>query len=346
RTEQDLHHVIYTSHHILMDGWSNAQLLAEVLQDYAGLSGTPQPGRYSDYIDWLQRQDPAQSQAFWQQQLQPLEAPTRLALSIRQPVNTPDAGYGNYRQVLDQQQTLALTAFARQHHVTVNTLVQATWLLLLQRYTGQACVTFGATVSGRPADLKGVEQQLGLFINTLPVIASPRAEQRVSEWIEQVQAQNLALREYEHSPLYDIQRWANGGGESLFDTLLVFENYPVSEALQQGAPAGLVFSGTQNREQTNYPLTLAIGLGTQLSVHYSYDRRFFDGQAVEQVAGHFGQLLLGLVEDAQQALGEMQLLKDDEQQQILVDWNRTAQPYPAEQCVHQLVEAQAARTPD
>ncbi|QKZ07661.1 non-ribosomal peptide synthase/polyketide synthase [Pseudomonas eucalypticola] len=346
RTAEDGYHLIYTSHHILMDGWSNAQLLAEVLQEYAGLSGTPQPGRYSDYIDWLQRQDPAQSQAFWQQQLQPLEAPTRLALSIRQPVNTPDAGYGDYRQVLDQQQTLALTAFARQHHVTVNTLVQATWLLLLQRYTGQACVTFGATVSGRPADLKGVEQQLGLFINTLPVIASPRAEQRVSEWIEQVQAQNLALREYEHSPLYDIQRWANGGGESLFDTLLVFENYPVSEALQQGAPAGLVFSGTQNREQTNYPLTLAIGLGTQLSVHYSYDRRFFDSQAVEQVAGHFGQLLLGLVEDAQQALGEMQLLKGDEQQQILVDWNRTAQPYPAEQCVHQLVEAQAARTPD
>ncbi|MFD2837137.1 condensation domain-containing protein [Azotobacter vinelandii] len=143
--------------------------------------------------------------------------------------------------MFDPQQTRCLSEFARAQRVTVNTLVQAAWLLLLQRYSGQATVCFGATVAGRPAELQGVEGQLGLFINTLPVIASPRAEQRVGEWLGQVQAQNLGLREHEHTPLYEIQRWAGLGGEALFDSLLVFENYPIAEALQQGAPEGLVF---------------------------------------------------------------------------------------------------------
>ncbi len=115
--------------------------------------------------------------------------------------------------------------------------MQAAWLLLLQRYSGQASVAFGATVSGRPAQLKGVEQQIGLFINTLPVIARPSAEQSVAQWLQGVQAQNSALREHEHTPLFDIQRWAGQGGEALFDNILVFENYPVSEALQHSEPA-------------------------------------------------------------------------------------------------------------
>ncbi|WP_277592658.1 condensation domain-containing protein [Pseudomonas chlororaphis] len=104
-----------------------------------------------------------------------------------------------------------MSEFARQQKVTVNTLVQAAWLLLLQRCTGQDTVVFGATVSGRPAELKGVEQQIGLFINTLPVVAAPRPEQSLGEWLQVVQARNLALRDFEHTPLYDVQRWAGLG---------------------------------------------------------------------------------------------------------------------------------------
>ncbi|WP_287815300.1 condensation domain-containing protein, partial [Pseudomonas sp.] len=346
RTAADTHHVVYTSHHILMDGWSNSRLLGEVLQAYGAVPNAVQPGRYRDYIGWLHAQDPVHTQTFWQLQLNSFQGPTLLAQAMPKYDLASGTRHAEHLQVIDSPQTARLNSFARQHRVTVNTLVQAAWLLLLQRYTGQACVTFGATVSGRPADLKGVEQQLGLFINTLPVIASPRAEQRVSEWIEQVQAQNLALREYEHSSLSEIQRWAGAASEGLFDTLLVFENYPVSEALQQGAPAGLEFSGTHHLEQTNYPLTLLMGLGETLSIHYSYDRDHFSDAGVAQIASHFAQVLQSLVGDSERCIAELAMLSVDEQQQILVDWNRTAQPYPAEQCVHQLVEAQAARTPD
>ncbi|WEK32623.1 MAG: non-ribosomal peptide synthase/polyketide synthase [Candidatus Pseudomonas phytovorans] len=345
RTDDETCHLVFTSHHILMDGWSNAQLLGEVLQAYAGLPNGGLTGRYRDYIEWLHRQDPVQAQAFWQQQLQDLNEPTRLALAMRQDKARLGTGYGEHQQRLSEQQTQALGAFARQQRVTVNTLVQAAWLLLLQRYTGQSCVSFGATVSGRPAELRGVEQQLGLFINTLPVVASPRPQQRVAQWVQQLQAQNLALREYEHSPLYDIQRWAGSGGEGLFDTLLVFENYPVGEALQQSAPAGLVFGNVHGHEQSSVPLTLAIGAGAQLSVHYSYDRECFTEESIAQIARHFGTLLQALIEDAQQVVARLPLLEAQERQAIIHDWNRAPVVHHPDQCLHQLIETQAARTP-
>ncbi|MGI4836841.1 MAG: non-ribosomal peptide synthase/polyketide synthase [Janthinobacterium lividum] len=346
RTQDNSHHLIYTNHHILMDGWSNAQLLGEVLQTYAGIAESPQGSRFRDYIDWLQRQDKAQSEAFWRAQLRAVEAPTLLAQAIGQDADQLSTGYGERLQVLSIAQTRSLSEFARGQRVTVNTLVQAAWLLLLQRYTGQACVAFGATVSGRPAELKGVEQQLGLFINTLPVIASPTPEQTVAQWLEQVQAQNVSLREYEHTPLAEVQRWAGQGGESLFDNILVFENYPVSEALQQGAPAGLVFQGTQNHEQTHYPLTLAVGLAETLTVHYSYERGHYTAAMVEQVAGHFANLLQALTQDPQHRIGDLPLLGVEEHRQIVADWNATQAHYPSDSCIHQLIEAQVEATPD
>ncbi|WP_338460410.1 non-ribosomal peptide synthase/polyketide synthase [Azotobacter vinelandii DJ] len=346
RTGENRHHLIYTNHHILLDGWSGSQLQGEVLQAYTG-KPIGHPGlRYRDYIAWLGRQDRAASEAFWREQLGALEEPTRLAQAIKIDEAEKRAGHGDHQQVFDPQQTRCLSEFARAQRVTVNTLVQAAWLLLLQRYSGQATVCFGATVAGRPAELQGVEGQLGLFINTLPVIASPRAEQRVGEWLGQVQAQNLGLREHEHTPLYEIQRWAGLGGEALFDSLLVFENYPIAEALQQGAPEGLVFERLAVREQTNYPLTLAIGLGETLTVRYGYDRGHFDAAGIERIAGHFARLLQGLTSDARAAIGELPLLAPEEYRQIVHDWNRTEASYPSERSVHQLIEDQVARTPE
>ncbi|QLF91734.1 amino acid adenylation domain-containing protein [Pseudomonas sp. ABC1] len=345
RTDENSHHLIYTGHHILMDGWSNSQLLGEVLQAYAGVQSNSQTGRYRDYIDWLQKQDKAISETFWREQLNELEEPTRLAQAIRQDRAHLGTGYGDHYQALDQHQTRYLSEFARQQRVTVNTLVQAAWLLLLQRYTGQDTVSFGATVAGRPAELKGVEQQLGLFINTLPVIASPKPERSVAQWIEQVQARNLALREHEYTPLYEVQRWAGLGGEALFDTILVFENYPISEALQQGAPEGIKFGPVMSQEQTNYPLTLAVGLGDTLSIHYSYDREHFSASTVQRISEHFRNLLQTLAYSPRKALGELPLLSQDEQQQIIYDWNRTEANYPSDQCIHELIEEQVRRTP-
>ncbi|WP_158467836.1 condensation domain-containing protein, partial [Pseudomonas putida] len=335
RTGEDSHHLVYTSHHILMDGWSNSRLLGEVLQRYHGEVPAQSGARYRDYIEWLQRQDAALSQRFWSEQLAVLDEPTRLVQVLRS--TTTALGYTDRHYALDQAETRKLNEFAREQRVTLNTLVQAAWLLLLQRYTGQSSVTFGATVSGRPAELAGIEEQLGLFINTLPVVGSPRPEQRVADFVQQVQTLNLALREHEHTPLYDIQRWAGQGGEALFDTILVFENYPVSEALQQAAPDDLKFGSVINLEQTHYPLTLIVSAGDALGVRFNFDRQRFSEDAMARLVEHFDHLLRALVVDPQAALGELALPSVAGQE---------VAAFPSEQCIHQRIEAQAARVPE
>ncbi|WP_434695427.1 non-ribosomal peptide synthase/polyketide synthase [Pseudomonas sp. Z1-14] len=345
RVAQERYHLIYTSHHILMDGWSNSQLLGEVLQRYSGQPVAVSGSRYRDYIAWLQRQDAAASEAFWKPALQQLEAPTRLADAVAKPAEM-GSGYGDHVHVLDEALTRRLEAFARASKVTVNTLVQAAWLLLLQRYTGKTTVAFGATVAGRPADLPGIEQQIGLFINTLPVIASPRAEQTLASWLQAVQAQNLALREFEHTALLDIQRWAGQGGDALFDSLLVFENYPIAQALEQGAPDGLRFGSPVTQEQTNYPLTLLVGLERQLSVHMSYQRASFSAATVERLAAHLAQLLGQMSANGERCLGELSMLEFDEHQRLTHDWNPVDAPFEQDLCIHQLIARQAQSTPD
>ncbi|MFL6966766.1 non-ribosomal peptide synthase/polyketide synthase [Pseudomonas alvandae] len=345
RVADDRYHLIYTSHHILMDGWSNSQLLGEVLQRYSGQSIAVSGGRYRDYIAWLQRQDAAASEAFWKPSLMRLEAPTRLADAVGKPTDA-GVGYGYHVHVLDESLTRRLETFARASKVTVNTLVQAAWLLLLQRYTGKSTVAFGATVAGRPADLPGIEQQIGLFINTLPVIASPRAEQSLDSWLQAVQAQNLALREFEHTALLDIQRWAGQGGDALFDSLLVFENYPIAEALEQGAPDGLRFGSPITQEQTNYPLTLLVGLERQLSVHVSYQLASFAPATVERLAAHLAQLLGQMTAQGERPLGELSMLEFDEHQCLTHDWNPVDAPFEQDVCVHQLIARQAEASPD
>ncbi|WP_420231956.1 non-ribosomal peptide synthase/polyketide synthase [Pseudomonas sp. ABY48] len=347
RTGTDRHHLIYTNHHLLMDGWSSAQLLGEVLQHYRGDSVARPAGRYRDYIAWLQRQDVSLDEGFWTQQLRTLDEPVRLAQVFARPAQDVSANlYGHHRVQLDVQQTQRLAEFAREAKVTVNTLVQAAWLLLLQRYTGKASVAFGATVAGRPADLVDVEGQIGLFINTLPVIVSPRPEQDVGDWLHSVQAQNLALREFEHTALFDIQRWAGLGGEALFDNILVFENYPISEALERGAPEGLRFGAVDNLEQTNYPLTLLVSLGAELAVQFSYQCASFAPASVEQIGVHLQRLLLQMTDGTQRPLGELSLLDGRETRRHVQAWNATSAGYPDEHCVHRLFEAQARQTPD
>ncbi|MEJ5866001.1 amino acid adenylation domain-containing protein, partial [Pseudomonas farsensis] len=343
RTQEDRYHLIYTHHHILMDGWSSSQLLGEVLQHYAGVPQQSQGVRYSDYIAWLQAQDPAASRAFWQSQLAQLSAPTRLAQTL--PCTATGNGHGEYLQAFEPARTQALNEFARHHKVTVNTVLQATWALLLQRYGGQDCVVFGATVAGRPVELKGIDQQIGLFINTLPVITRPQPEQSVGDWLQAVQLQNLALREHEHTPLFEIQRWAGQGGDALFDNILVFESYPVSEALQQGAPDGLRFGELSNHEQSNYPLMLMINLGESLSLHYRHDMAHFAPARIEQLACHFDTLLGNLMVAADQPLGNLQILDRSEQQLQLACSTATTRDWPRHLCIHQMITAQALERP-
>jgi amino acid adenylation domain-containing protein/non-ribosomal peptide synthase protein (TIGR01720 family) len=337
-------HLIYTSHHILMDGWSNAQLLAEVLQHYASGQSLPAPtGQYRDYLGWLQQQSAVAGEQFWKTALAPLQAPTLLAEALRPPVGAQ--GSEEFRVALDSRATQRLADFARQQKVTLNTILQAAWSLLLHRYTGQDCVVFGATVAGRSAPLPGIEEQLGLFINTLPLVCVMKPHCTVSQWLSELQGLNLAMREFEYVPLYDIQGWAGQQGSALFDSLLVFENFPVAEALTQGAPAGLSFGNLHNHERTHYPLTLGIELGENLSLEFSYDAARFSAAHVAELSANLQHLLMQLVELPEAALGALELLDVDGKKALLAICQPVAVQLSTALLVHEQIAAQAASTP-
>ncbi|WP_317658691.1 non-ribosomal peptide synthase/polyketide synthase [Pseudomonas sp. KU43P] len=303
--------LVWTYHHLLLDGWSLSLLIGQVLRRYLG-QPLPAPGRYRDYLDWLQTRDPLVSERFWRERLQALEEPTFLAQALAG--ERGESGHQAIYSHLDSVRSERLKQFARSQRVTLNTLVQAAWLLLLQRYTGQRCVAFGATVSGRPAELPGAQDTLGLFINTVPIVQAPRPEQQLGDWLQELQAYNLTAREHEHTPLSQVQRWAGRGGQALFDSIVVFENQPVDSLLSEWDDGELQFETVRGHGVTNYAMDLMVTLGDTLEIEYMFLRQHFNLAEVEGIRRHLEQLLEGFCEGADRPLGALAMLDEDELQ--------------------------------
>ncbi|WP_042339971.1 non-ribosomal peptide synthetase, partial [Paraburkholderia ferrariae] len=345
RTAEHTHRLIWTHHHLLLDGWSTSLLLGDVLRAYAGQGDrSAGAGRYRDYIAWLGTRDRAAGLDYWKEQVLRIDEPTRLASALASPASAQAGARGEYRVELGHAVSDALAAWARRERVTVNTLVQGAWAVLLQRYTRQRAVVFGATVSGRPPELPHAERMLGLFINTLPVVLEPRAEATLGEWLRAAQDQALAMREYEQTPLSDIQKLAGAGRHGLFDTLVVFENYPVDEALNEGAAVGLDASRVVTREQTHYPLALSVGQAADgLTLRYDYAADCFDAARIETIARQFQRLLERMPEA--QRLADLDL-NDARDVSALLAAGDNLQTHDGTDWVHVRIAAQAQATPD
>ncbi|MBA1200983.1 amino acid adenylation domain-containing protein [Pseudomonas capeferrum] len=305
----DRQHLIWTSHHLLMDGWSASRLIGDVLAHYRQAPVEPLTYRYRDYIAWLQRQDAAASEAFWRTKLGGLEGATLLVDAFPKPAQ----GRGGHAALYlkwDEVQTQSLQEAAQRLRITVNTLIQAVWLLVLQRCTGQQNVCFGATVAGRPADVQGADKLLGLFINTIPVIQSPSATSSVAQWLQVLQTYNLEARDFEHTSLADIQRWSGRSGQALFDSIIVFENYPIDDRLQQGMEGDLSFGKVETRDVTNYAMDLAVNLGATLSVEFLYLRSCFSEASVGRIVESFDTLLNAVLDNPQACVGNLPMVRE------------------------------------
>ncbi|OIN52091.1 non-ribosomal peptide synthase/polyketide synthase [Pseudomonas costantinii] len=320
RLEDDRYQMIWTCHHILMDGWSSSRLFGEVMQFYAHGQVQGRNGRYREFIEWLQRQDQGALENFWRGRLAPLEQATSLnqAMFPRHVEDLP--GHQALYSRWDAAQTARVQQACRTLQITPNTLIQGAWLLLLQRFTGQSTVVFGATVAGRPAGLANADNILGLFINTLPVIQTLDPEQPLDQWLHQLQAYNMDIREHAHAPLADIQRWSGLGGQGLFDSIIVFENYPIDERLGEQQGTGLSFGESRNHDVTNFPMDLAVNLGEQLSIEYLFLRNAFSVEAVELIRRSMEDTLEAMIVAPRERLGNLQRLRA-EQWQAFEQWS-------------------------
>ncbi|HVT15954.1 MAG TPA: non-ribosomal peptide synthase/polyketide synthase [Thermoanaerobaculia bacterium] len=353
RTGAESHRLLWSSHHLLFDGWCFSLLLGEVFTLYAAAAAgrearlPPPPRPFRDYIAWLAGRDEEEAEAHWRRLLRGFTAPTPL------PFDRPAGDEGGSRAsdyhertaTLPAPETAALEALAQRLQVTVNTLVQGCWALLLARYAQVSDVVFGTVVSGRPAELPGAESMVGLFINTVPMrVEIPPAEPS-SAWLVRLQASQFELREHAWTPLARIQALAEvPAGEPLFASLLAYENYPLDRSL--GERLGeLRIGDVAVGERTNYPLTLTAVARGDLSLRLTASRRFEPATARRMLA-HLANLLGALADDAERPPRSLPLLAAAERHQLTAEWNDTAADFPAASSIPELFAEQAARRPD
>ncbi|MBR1251928.1 amino acid adenylation domain-containing protein [Bradyrhizobium sp. AUGA SZCCT0169] len=325
RLDDARHWLIWTHHHIFIDGWSSARLVAEVLQHMSGGALPTVQGNYRDYISWLQGRDHAAAARFWRGALGKLDTPTLLANALPSNGMVPEAaGHASIALAVSAELTERLKSFAKRERVTLNTLLQGAWAQLLRRHSRQGAISFGVTVSGRPAELAGSEEMVGLFINTLPIVDAPSPEASVGDWLRQLQEQNLVLREHGWTPLYEIQRLAGHAGQTLFDSILVFENYPIDEALRKTGEDGPRLGRVEHVTPTNYALAVAVFAGADaLNLELNYDRARFDGAGIQRLRDGLYGLLEQVVADAGRPVGDIGLPDNDEARRLL-DWSGAA----------------------
>ncbi|WP_375772564.1 non-ribosomal peptide synthase/polyketide synthase [Archangium gephyra] len=351
RLADDAMRFVWSHHHLLVDGWSLGLLISEVFSLYESFRAgvTPQPAPrapFRDYIAWLQRRDASADESFWRGYLEGFTAPTPLPADTHAtPPQGQQPAHPTLELGLSAEATSALQDFARQHQLTLNTLALASWGLVLSRYSGEQDVVFGNTVAGRPPELPGSDTLVGIFINSLPArVRVPSGSAPLLPWLQSLQAQQLELRQYEHSPLVQVQSFSQvPRGTSLFDSLLVFENYPL-DASMSGTVPSLQVSDVQAFEHTNYPLTLSVLPGQTLRLRAVYDSPRFEPASMQRLLEHWRSALLSLASASR--LGDVSLLSDAERQQVLVQWNATAADFPATSCIHHLFEQQVALRPD
>ena len=348
--EAQVHQVIWTYHHLILDGWSLPLLLQEwgAIYDEANSSGSyerlPSELPYRDYIAWLEHQDHDAAKKFWEKQLSGISTPTPLGID-RRPETPPAAGgkscVSSFSHFLSSEQTASLQELSRRQRLTLSTLVQGAWAVLLSRYGGQNDVVFGVTRSGRPPELTKFEQRVGMYINTLPMRILVDDDQPVREWLRDLQTRNQEQQRFEFAALADIHGVSGFSRQNpLFDSVVVFENYPVrSETVN----SQLRVADVHVDEQTNYPLSIFAVVQEQLELRLLFDGSRFTASSIERLA-HELELVLDKMASDSTKIGQVvgQLLPPQRLHKDHFGEFCDSECFPA---VHELIAAQAQEFP-
>jgi amino acid adenylation domain-containing protein len=340
RVGDDEHRFVLTIHHIVLDGWSLPVLVRELFASYDGRR-LPAPGSYRRFVSWLADRDRDAARAAWREVLAGLDAPTMVG---------PPAGARLGRRAvtswpLPEPLTAGVHELARTCHTTANIVLQAAYAQLLAAWTGRRDVVFGTTVSGRPAELPGAESMVGLLINTLPVRATFTAAGTTTDLLAQLHTAHNQTLDHQHLALSEIHRLS--GHDQLFDTLFVYENYPLDTTAPLGIE-GLAVSGVSTREYNHYPLSIQALPGTRLRLRAEYDTTVFDDATIEDLLGRFVRILTAMTTCPTRPLSRIDVIDTAEQARLEAWGNRAAltEPGPAPLSIPAAFAAYVDRNPD
>ncbi|GAA3858718.1 non-ribosomal peptide synthetase [Streptomyces sedi] len=345
RLGESRHRLVLTKHHILVDGWSMPVLVKELFALYSARGderGLPRVTPFRQYLSWLGEQDQSAAESAWHQALAGLEEPTLLA-GEREGGELPASQPRALTVELPAELTQRVRDAARSHGLTLNSVLQGVWGLLLARLTGRDDVVFGATVSGRPPEIPGIETMVGLFINTLPVRVESPARRSLVEVFSATQTRQAELMAHQHIGLTDVQRLA--GHPTLFDTIAVFENYPLDPADLQPSDPELSLADLSANDATHYPLgVIASVVDGRLRMRLDHRTEVFPTERVREIGDRLARLFTAFADDPEQPAGRVDLLGEEELHRTLVSWNGTGREV-APATIPELFALQAARTP-
>ncbi|MBP0011694.1 MAG: amino acid adenylation domain-containing protein [Roseofilum sp. SBFL] len=295
RLEDKAYYFVFTVHHILVDGWSLGVIFQDLLTLYQGLTrdshySLSSTYPYRNYITWLYNQDLTEAQEFWQEKLRGFTQPTPLGKEVASDdFALPEQPYGRRTISLSESSTEALNLLVKKNRVTFNILIQGIWGLLLSRYSHQLDVVFGASVSGRPPEISGIESMVGLLINTVPIRCAVIPDLLLWSWLQEHQQQQFQQKSYEYCSQGQIHSWSEISMSSrLYDSILVFENYPVDASIQDFSEFKI--SLNQNHSlgaQTQSSLTILAIPGSNFKISVVYSQSKFEGSEIEKILDHF-----------------------------------------------------------
>ncbi|WP_025028796.1 non-ribosomal peptide synthetase [Caldalkalibacillus mannanilyticus] len=343
-------HLVWSFHHILMDGWCVPLIYKEAFYIYQQLVENntillPEAPPYKRYIEWLEKQDQQQADDYWNAYLAGYEQQVSLIKSEQKMTE----GYRSSKEgfELGAERTARLHALSKRYQVTLNTLLQTIWGVVLQRYNNCNDIVFGGVVSGRPAEIRGVEEMLGLFINTIPIRIMSKDNESFEQCVQRVQRDSLESAQYDFYPLYEIQA-RTALKQELVNHIMVFENYPVDQQIKEmsnNAQSPYSFHNVEVFEQTSYDLNLIIAPGNSLQIAFHYNELVYDQQTIEQIMGHLTSVMDQIISQPDLRIQELKLLTQPEIEQILYDFNKTEEAYPREKSIAELFEEQVRVTP-
>ena len=344
------HRFLCTYHHILMDGWCLPILLRELFTIYrARVTGEssrlPPVEPYRRYVAWLQAQDAGAAKTYWTRELQGFTAPTRLCIEPVTSERTHAGPMASKTRTIGRVAMNGVHEFARRERLTLNTIVQTAWAFLLHRYSDETDIVFGATVAGRPPDLPGVADMLGVFINSVPIRSRLDPDKALLVWLRESAERHLERERFVFSSLAEIQAWSEvEGGAPLFSTLFIFENYPM-EALGTEGEHALVIRDLQAHEQTPYPLTLTLLPGAELRMTVAYDTQRYAAGIIERLLTQLEEVIDQLVSGRAKTVGDLALGVGDDR-----DWlatvSRGREIVVSDAALPKLFSEQAQRTPE
>jgi amino acid adenylation domain-containing protein/thioester reductase-like protein len=351
RTADDAAWLVLAHHHLILDGWSLTILLEDLAASYdaearAISMDAPSARPFADYLRWISARDESAQRAFWTKELHGFKGPTPIAIEDRAEVKPGnDFAHGEAELALSASDTRELGAFAQRARLTMGTLVMGAWALALARYAGVERVVVGVTGSGRPEDLSHIDRTIGLFITTVPLAIDVDEDRSVSTWLADVQAKYAAAREHEHVTQRQLEQWLGrprAGAFVLYRSIIVFENYPTNSKL---AAHGIRIDNVHFTEQTNTPLAVYALPGEALVLRVTFDRRQFDPATAERVLGHLAAALRAFAARPDAPLADISILAEGEKTKLLEAFNGTVRA-PDDRCLHELLTASAARTPN